>query len=237
MADIVIATPWAGLGDHLQFSTLPELYSKQGHTVWLHKDAPFRNKEIRKFVWGTNPYVAGFTDLPPNAGGGFAHVRHVTDSIVSDWEVAHGFGVQNHYPKLYFEPDTDGLQFQDTILIDLTCVSDTYDRHKLHDAVFRIIEDDKYYRKLKHRQVLFTGTNIFTEEHPLLGEDARVTHIHSLEHYADALSNCAGIITLMSGAAVLASTLKGDTGNQRIDVIMAQDKPIFKFRNAKYTVL
>jgi hypothetical protein len=235
MADVVISTPWGGLGDHLQFSTLPELYHAQGHTVWLHKDAPFRNQEIRKFVWGSNPYVAGFTDMTPNVGGGFAHVQHVTDSIVSDWEMAHGFGVRNHYPKLYYEPDTDGLRFKDTILIDLTCVSDTYDRARLHDAVQEIIAIDRAHSTLEHKQVVFTKGDIFTEEHPL--EGVRTTYIHSLAHYADALSNCAGIITLMSGAAVLASTLKGDTGDQRIDVLMAQDKPIFKFRNADYTVL
>lgn len=235
MADVVIATPWAGLGDHLQFSTLPELYSKQGHTVWIHKDAPYRNKEIRKFVWGSNPYVAGYTDMEPNVGGGFAHVRHITDSIVSDWEVAHGFGVQNHYPKLYYVPDTDGMRFEKTILIDLTCVSDTYDRDTLLRAVDVLIERDLKHTNLEHKAVAFTNSNVFTEEHVI--NDFPITFIHSLAHYADALSNCAGIITLMSGAAVLASTIKGDTGNQSIDVLMAQDKPIFKFKNANYTVL
>jgi len=235
MGHVVISTPWSGLGDHLQFSTLPELYAKQGHEVWIHEDADFRNPEIRELVWGANPYVSGPTDMRPNVGGGIAPVRHITDSIVSDWEVAHGFGVQNHYPKIYYEPDQDGLQFQDTILVDLTCISDTYDRDKLHHAVGEIIERDWKYTGLQHKRVQFTRGNPFTESHPM--EDMPVTYIHSLKHYVDALANCAGLITLMSGAAVLASTIKGDEGNQRIDVLMAQDKPIFKFRNARYTVL
>lgn len=236
MSNVVISTPWGGLGDHLQFSTLPELYAQQGHTVWIHKDAPFRNSEIKEMVWSNNPYIAGLSDLSPNAGGGIAYIRHITDSIVSDWEVAHGFGVQNHYPKLYYEPDMDGLEdLRNTILIDLTCVSDTYDRAELHDEVIRMLLLDAKHTNLQHKEVIFTNSDVFTEEHTL--GDVPTIPIHSLYHYVDVLAASAGIITLMSGAAVLASTIKGDDGHQRIDVLMAQDKPIFKFRNARYTVL
>ena len=32
---ICISQPWGGLGDNLAFSTLPELYSKLGHDVYI----------------------------------------------------------------------------------------------------------------------------------------------------------------------------------------------------------
>ena len=33
---IVIYQQYGGLGDNLQYSTLPELYSKQGYDVYIH---------------------------------------------------------------------------------------------------------------------------------------------------------------------------------------------------------
>jgi hypothetical protein len=67
--------------------------------------------------------------------------------------------------------------------------------------------------------------------------DVQNLMVEDIFQYADAIASCRGIITLMSGAAVLASTIKGDTGDQFIKVLMAKDKPIFKFRNADYEVL
>jgi hypothetical protein len=142
--------------------------------------------------------------------------------------------VQNHYPKLYYTPDENRFDLDDCLLIDFTCVSDTYDAEQLH--IMFMNSGISY--DLEWVQVQFKNSNIHTKAYPLWGsDDVRTLEIGSLQEYADAIASCTNIVTLMSGAAVLASTIKGDTGKQRIDVLMAQDKPIFKFRNANYTVL
>ena len=49
-----------GLGDCLQFSTLPEQFSKQqGRDTYVLDESHFRNKEIYDLVWGCNPYIKG----------------------------------------------------------------------------------------------------------------------------------------------------------------------------------
>ncbi len=202
----------------------------RGHRVFLHEDAGFRNEGIRDLVWGHNPFLTGYLSDTPNAGGGFAAVRHITDSIVSDWEVAHGLGVQNHYPKIYYEPKIlSGLKR--VVLVDLTSVSDEYDREKLHARVRKLL---KPYDEQHVWEAVFRP-NINTSDYGL--GDIQGLVVGDIFQYADVLASCRGIITLMSGAAVLASTIKRDEGSQFIKVLMAKDKPIFKFRNAEYEVL
>ena len=59
---IIISQPWGGLGDNLQFSTLPELYDKLGYEVYVSNNNKVRNKEIYDLVWGENPYIKGVID-------------------------------------------------------------------------------------------------------------------------------------------------------------------------------
>ena len=47
------------LGDSIQFSTLPEIFSKMGYDVYLLPDASFKNQEIKDLVWMDNPYIKG----------------------------------------------------------------------------------------------------------------------------------------------------------------------------------
>ena len=60
MSDVFLKAFHGGLGDSLQFSTLPEEFAKQkGRKTYIVPDAPFRNQEIYDLVWGKNPYVLG----------------------------------------------------------------------------------------------------------------------------------------------------------------------------------
>ncbi|KPL22265.1 MAG: hypothetical protein AMJ75_08390 [Phycisphaerae bacterium SM1_79] len=59
---LVIQVPFGGLGDHLMYSSLPELLWKQkGIKTFISDKSIFRSRAIRDFVWGLNPYVT-FTD-------------------------------------------------------------------------------------------------------------------------------------------------------------------------------
>ena len=60
MSDVYLKAWHGGLGDALQFSTLPEEFSKQqDRKTYIVADAPFRNEGIYDLVWDKNPYVLG----------------------------------------------------------------------------------------------------------------------------------------------------------------------------------
>ena len=53
MNDVFLKAYHGGLGDALQFSTLPEeFYKQEGRKTYIVEDAPFRNQEIYDLVWG-----------------------------------------------------------------------------------------------------------------------------------------------------------------------------------------
>ena len=51
-SDVYLAAYHGGLGDSLQFSTLPEeFYKQQGRKTYVWGGATFRNQEIYDLVW------------------------------------------------------------------------------------------------------------------------------------------------------------------------------------------
>ena len=51
MNKVILYQPWGGLGDNLQFSTLPKLYSEIGYEFYISDQNVYRNPEIKKLVW------------------------------------------------------------------------------------------------------------------------------------------------------------------------------------------
>ena len=69
MSDVILGAWHGGLGDNLQFSTLPEqFYKQQGRTTYLLDGSTFRNKGIYQLVWEFNPYIKGIKAGRRNAG-------------------------------------------------------------------------------------------------------------------------------------------------------------------------
>src|SRR5215217_3152179 len=121
--DIVIFQPWGGLGDNLQFSTLPEMFAARGRRVFISSKNVLRNAEIGQLVWNLNPFISGFSDAEPNAGSSvFYNKKGKYYSYIERIEIAHGLVPQNRYPRVYYEPkqrpDASGK-----ILIDLSSIS------------------------------------------------------------------------------------------------------------------
>ena len=46
----ILYQPWGGLGDNLQFSTLPEMFSKLGYEVYISDKNAYRSVEIFDLV-------------------------------------------------------------------------------------------------------------------------------------------------------------------------------------------
>ena len=59
---IIIEQEWGGLGDNLQFSTLPEIGSKLGYDVYISNYNKYRNLDTKRLIWDINPYICGYTD-------------------------------------------------------------------------------------------------------------------------------------------------------------------------------
>lgn len=97
---LVIQVPFGGLGDHLAYSSLPELLWKQkGIKTFISNMSIFRNEGIRDFVWGLNPYI-NFVDEK----GWFINER-LRDNIVIDEYLQELFHLEgNGYPKTYYKP-------------------------------------------------------------------------------------------------------------------------------------
>lgn len=97
---IIISQPWGGLGDNLQFSTIPEAAYNLGIDVYVSNYNTYRNPDIKKLVWDSNPYVKGVVDAPGNTGcllGG-------AGNTIQLWEKQLLGSVFNNRPKLYYTP-------------------------------------------------------------------------------------------------------------------------------------
>ena len=142
MNDVFLKAYHGGLGDALQFSTLPEeFYKQEGRKTYIVEDAPFRNQEIYDLVWGKNPYVLGKKEGEWNAGDTpdipyqqLCMDGKGTDNMISNWELYHGLKPINKHPKIYYEPEIhDG--FKDVFIVDYNSTSIVYDKNQLKNIL------------------------------------------------------------------------------------------------------
>ena len=131
MIESFISAFHGGLGDSLQFSTLPEeLYKQKGIVTYIWDKAFFRNPEICDLVWGKNPYIKGKKSGQWNIGD-IPEIKfdNVAGNCILNWEILHGLNPVNKYPKIYYQPNKTDLS--DFILVDISTISMEYDHSKL----------------------------------------------------------------------------------------------------------
>ncbi len=99
---LVIQIPFGGLGDHLIYSSLPELLWKQkGIKTFISNKSIFRSEAIRDFVWGRNPYIE-FT----GEKGWFIHQPLKHNFATLDEYLQKLFNLQGSgCPKVYYRPN------------------------------------------------------------------------------------------------------------------------------------
>jgi|TARA_R100000455_G_C6273493_1_gene131275 hypothetical protein len=213
MSDVLLR-PWhGGLGDHLQFSTLPEEFHKQqGRKTYLLDGAEFRNEEIYKLVWEHNPYVLDVKEGEWNAGDlpHFDMSECKTGNWISNWERLHGLEPTNTRPKIYYEPQkVDGLS--DTILVDLSSISISHDGKVLG---YTVEEIDKTFKKV-HK--IFSGKKFVSISFKnYIADDINrfepevdgTLEIESIFHYCDVIRSSFGICCLYSGPMVLSTAIQ-----------------------------
>ena len=230
---IIISQPWGGLGDNLQFSTLPQLYSEKGYDVYISSDNAYRNTQIADITWKLNPYIKGVSDLPPNAGS-CNGVYWINNEYIKSIEHAHGFreGL-NKYPVIYYTPKKiDALA--NTVIYDMNATSNDYSDFFILSSFIKIFNQ---YPNCEKKKIIPTSlpnvraTPSFSTE---------FINVHNLFEYCDIIYSCKALICLHSGTAVLASAVKRDNLTPDIHSIHNQEKRDpegFLFDNVTYYFL
>lgn len=239
MSDIFLKSFFGGLGDCLQFSTLPEQFFKQqGRKTYILESAPFRNQEIYELVWGKNPYILGKKEGPWNAGDTpEIPYSNVAGNIISNWEKLHGLNPVNVYPKIYYEPEKH-LDVKEIFIVDFSSISIDYDKNQLKN----ILNDLKNeYPDRKFVSVCFLN-KICDGKHNVydVGFDGYI-EVENIFRYCDLISSAYGLIALSSGGSHLSSALKEYSPNLKSICIMPQkwynkhkDLGFFLFDNVDY---
>jgi len=226
MNRIIISQPWGGLGDNLQFSTLPKLYSEMGYEVYISKTNAYRNPEIYDLVWKLNPYIKGESDEPPNAG----HCRRLhffTPDFIKNIELSHGLvNGTSLYPVVYYTPTTLA-EYENTVIYDITSISSSYSDAHIYTMFTQLFAK---YPTCDKKKVTFAS--IANRETPDFQTDQII--VKDIYHYCDIIYSCRAYISLLSGGSVLASALKQNNPTPDIHCVHHSYCDIFTFNNALY---
>ena len=208
MIDKKIIRSWfGGLGDNLQHSWMPAAFSKLGYSVYVSNEIPYRNPEIKQFVWGLNPFVDGFTDEPANCGDIPGVLYHDYGlGCIGNWQKVHGIEPTEKYPIVYYLPSWI-QNISHKVLVDATSTSgqNIYESEKIR----KYLQD--HYNKEEIEVCVFSD-GIFIPM--LLLDGYTMRFVGSLNEYADLIHSCKKYVTLHAGGMVLASALKR---NKNID--------------------
>ena len=196
--EIGIKAYFGGLGDSLQFSTLPEIFSNMGYDVYLVSDSNFRNPEIKELVWGDNPYIKGEKFIDWKLGDIPGRIyENKTDNFIKNWEILHGVEAINDFPKIYYNPKKiDGID----VIIDISAQSTQYDNKILIDNI-------KKYLALNHSNSVCRL--VASKMYPIsdsFGFD--VIEIENLKNYVDIINSCNVFISGSSGSHSLAASIR-----------------------------
>ena len=226
---IVIHQGWGGLGDNLQFSTLPELYSGLGYKVYISSKNAYRNPEIYDLVWKLNPYVEGLSDVEPNAGGCKGYFQQPID-FISEVELNHGLKGYRKYPVVYYKP-TLIPELSNTLLYDATSIYANPEDTQINSSFQTIFTkySDLPIKKLQFEKINNKETSYFSHD---------TYTIKSIYDLCDAIYSCKVFLCLFSGSSVLASAIKQDAISPDIYCFHHSNftnNPIYKFNNIKYS--
>jgi hypothetical protein len=201
--DIIIYQPWGGLGDNLQFSTLPRLYSDMGYNVYISSKNAYRNPEIYDLVWKLNPYVKGISNSPPNAGSCINFRVYQPENCMKNMELSHNLTNGNtKYPEIYYKPKHIE-ELNNVIIYDITSISSSYSNEFIISTFSSVFNK---HPELKRKLVVFKNiknrdVNLFNDE---------IIEINNIFEYCDIISSCKVFVSLFSGCSVLSSAIKQD---------------------------
>lgn len=216
MSKKILYIKWGGLGDHLQFSTLPEAFYNQGHETYISDSSDFRNPEIYDLVWGKNPFVKGKTNERANCGHkdnngqlSWSYKDIPELSFHRNWEI--NFGIESSYdvneskyPVIYYEPNKIE-EYKNFVLVDINQSKDNNGLYNKNLIEEKILELTKKYDK-----VLFIKPKDYFKREDLIFDVSKLIQIEtkSIFEYSDLINSCEEFMCLWSGSSVLSSAIK-----------------------------
>lgn len=209
----ILYVKWGGLGDHLQFSTLPELFSKNGHEVYISDKSEYRDTSHYDLIWGNNPYVKGVTTENGNCG----HVENwgvplnkivqFDPSLSMHKNIEHLYDMDSNYdyPKIYYNPNNIE-EYNDFVFLDLNASSVANFNHNL-DVILQYLET------LKGENVIYALTEnsygkSIIDINLLSNFNFKPIKTTGIFHYTDLIYSSKKFVSLWSGGAHLATAIK-----------------------------
>lgn len=206
--EVYFAQPWGGLGDNLQFTTLPKLYHEKGIDFYLSSQNAYRNSEIYEFCWKNNPYVKGISDHSPTIGSNVPDLPFgLIDNIISSAEVRHGFPATNRYADVYYQPKLID-ELKDKSIVDLsaaTLFNVGIDKYYRMDNLFDIVSEtvpqkDTMFIQFANVDFSYLSAEFEFESNPLI--------VNNIFEYADFIHSCKEYYCLYSGGNIMSSAIK-----------------------------
>jgi len=205
----ILYVNYGGLGDHLAFSTIPEVCDKNGYDFYLSDKTKFRDNQIFELVYNINPFFKGFIDEEPNCGhDGFTNFENYdySESVHRNFEIKIGFGDTklehgSKYPIIYYTPKKIN-EYEDYILVDLNAVSNlSYNLDTIKNYILNY-KDNKFIFLPPTYSKSIIDISFFNE--------LNITEIttENIFQYADLIFSCKKFICLWSGGSVLAAAIK-----------------------------
>lgn len=215
-----LGTYGGGLGDMLQYTTLPELFYRHGSKCYLSKNSYYRNSGIKDLLL-MNPYLYGESDFVPNGGSVIYNGwDYELNNIIKLQEKNHGFEVFNELPIIYYKPKFI-IEYIDKNIIDFGCNSANglYDYDKMGNFLENLDNKQSYVLidNIKNNGIIKTikPKDIFD--------------------FCDILYSCNSLTTVFSGASSLASAISRMKSSFEIVVYLwdslesVEDEPQFRY--------
>jgi hypothetical protein len=235
MEDVILWVESSGLGDHLIYSTLPELFARRGHRVYVSNSTPTRNDEVRSLLYDENPFVAGWTDTPPNAGTGRVGddlIHGIRLASIIEWvELGHGLPVTNRYPLIYYQPRFRP-DLRDVVLVDPRSTSQPFPSDRFEWFVDRLGFPHDQLRVVWSKHSGLHGVNT-------LSGSVRI-EAASLHEYIDMIYSCLAYVGTESGGTALASAIRQDRKTPELYALTTTkswNHRVYVFPNVTYMVI
>jgi FkbM family methyltransferase len=243
---ISLMQPWGGLGDNLQFSTLPELFALSNKSFFISNQNISRNQEIEDLVWGSNPFVHGISTQEPNAGSVLPPLDGHEPSYIKRIEQAHGLKATNKAPKLHIFPNVI-KNLQGKTLIDLSAAGlGGGDEKNIRKAISKLFPEYLLTRlvsrfnfdKSNCMQISFVN---FQPNKNITIDGIEEIKCHSLDEYCSILYSIDNLITVHSGAHSLAVSIRDLQGAKLKDIFCLvprnqYERGLFIYEDVKYVL-
>lgn len=223
----ILYQPWGGLGDNLQYSTLPERLSEAGHDVYISDKNVYRHPEIYDLVWKINPYVKGIISENANCGSCCYKIFDNDKSVIYNQEASHGVIPKNEIPKIFYKPKYIN-ELKNTVIVNLSSfATNPFAPNNFSNFLRETFKDKKILI------VKFNNKTDYVKQKIDFSNDGFI-EINSIFSYCDIIHSCFYFICSYSGQSVLSSALN------KTDTLCFQTKDWisgYNFPNIKYQVI